>query len=167
MSEIVDILQRMIACACGRTGIKQTWYDATNQLHIDDFCVHPPQFCTTCNFNQWTLQPYAPFVLTQSFPALLACGCGGRMERIRQRFEDVLQAYPNFHFDSITTSGFCITCNYVCWEALPNVPSIVALPQYIPSPKSENKRSRLFLEVKKPTGIIVQARGRIIERVED
>lgn len=162
MSETVDRLRNMVACQCGETGgVWQSWKEANKAANIaclEDSCIL--HRCMRCNFHIWPLQLHVPFILTLSFPVLLACGCGGDGDRICQTFEDVLRVFSNFHFDSIRTEGFCTVCNYVCWEALPNVPSIVL-------PKLENTRSKLFLEVKKSTGVIVRARGRIIERVED
>lgn len=161
MSETVHLLQNMVACECGKTEIKQSWSDAEREYSKTEATLRrlwgaPRSFCPSCDLYRWDLQPQAPFTLTESFPALLACGCGGNGTRIRQTFEDVLKVYPRFHTDPVKTESFCVTCNYVCWQALPHVPSITL-----------SSGKLLNLEVKKSGEIITHKKGRIIERVED
>lgn len=132
MSDTVERLRLMIACQCGRDGVKQDW------MHINPYINPYTISCLdvrcdgACRLYKWHLDPEAEFELMfpeLSCSGLIACGCGGGGERIRQRFEDVLEVYPDFHkpaFDHVMRHDlYCPGCSYVCWEALTNVPSIV------------------------------------------
>lgn len=124
MYDLATTLSKLIVCECGQTGVKQSWTDAQNAGAVSGQpLILRPNICCTCTRQRWFLQPQGVFSFAYQFDLLIACGCGGKGRRIRQTFPDVLEQYPLFHSMSLTTLGFCHTCQYVCWYALPFVQS--------------------------------------------